>query len=163
MLTLVTGWVTVTWTVTETPLLAAAVTVHGRTRDQYYEGRADWDVIAEVKRAVSIPVIGNGDVRSGEDTIRMMHETGCDGVMIARGALGNPWIFREARLLWEKGWNRLAVMADHTIMDEIDGLFSQMEHYAREGAAFLGASCARVRELVSAVSDDHRLTWWNLL
>ena len=70
---------------------------------------------------------------------------------------------REARLLWEKGWNRLAVMADHTIMDEIDGLFSQMEHYAREGTSFLGASCARVRELVSAVSDDHRLTWWNLL
>ena len=70
---------------------------------------------------------------------------------------------REAQVIWEKGWNRLAVMADHTVMDEIDGLFSQMEHYAREGAALLGASCARVRELVSAVSDDHRLTWWNLL
>ena len=81
---------------------AAAVTVHGRTREQYYEGQADWDVIAAVKAAVKIPVIGNGDVRCGADALRMMEETGCDGVMIARGALGNPWIFREARILWDQ-------------------------------------------------------------
>lgn len=82
---------------------AAAVTVHGRTREQYYEGDADWLVIADVKRAVNIPVIGNGDVRRGEDAIRMMEETGCDGVMIARGALGYPWIFRDAVSLWKYG------------------------------------------------------------
>ena len=79
---------------------AAAVTVHGRTRQQFYEGEADWGAIARVKAAVNIPVIGNGDVHSGKDAIRMMEETGCDGVMIARGALGNPWIFQEACALW---------------------------------------------------------------
>ena len=76
---------------------AAAVAVHGRTREQYYSGKADWDIIRQVKEAVSIPVIGNGDVTSGESALAMMRETGCDGVMIGRGAQGNPWIFSELR------------------------------------------------------------------
>ena len=76
---------------------ASAVTVHGRTREQMYMGRADWDVIARVKAAVSIPVIGNGDVRSAGDFLAMRRETGCDGVAIGRGAQGNPWVFREIR------------------------------------------------------------------
>ncbi|MBQ4595844.1 MAG: tRNA dihydrouridine synthase DusB [Firmicutes bacterium] len=79
----------------------AAVAVHGRTREQFYEGKADWDVIGEVKAAVSVPVIGNGDVMSGQDAIDVMQRTGCDGVMMARGALGNPWIFRDATALWK--------------------------------------------------------------
>ena len=74
---------------------AAAVAVHGRTREQYYSGKADWEIISKVKDAVSIPVIGNGDVTSGERAIAMREQTGCDGVMRARGAQGNPWIFSE--------------------------------------------------------------------
>lgn len=82
---------------------AAAVAVHGRTREQYYSGKADWKIIRQVKDAVSIPVIGNGDINSPLDAERMLNETGCDGLMIARGAKGNPWIFRELRSYFETG------------------------------------------------------------
>ena len=80
---------------------ASAVTVHGRTREQYYHGRADWDIIRQVKEAVDIPVIGNGDVVSPASAEEMLSQTGCDGVMIGRGARGNPWIFRQI-LHWMK-------------------------------------------------------------
>jgi nifR3 family TIM-barrel protein len=82
---------------------AAAVAVHGRTREQYYSGKADWDIIRQVKESVSIPVIGNGDVTDAYSAARLIEETGCDGIMVGRASRGNPWIFREINSYLDTG------------------------------------------------------------
>ena len=82
---------------------AAAVAIHARTRAEKFEGEAHWDMIGEAKRAVAIPVIGNGDVRGADDAMRMLETTGCDAVMLGRAAFGDPWVFRRARARWERG------------------------------------------------------------
>ena len=82
---------------------AAAVAVHGRTREQFYSGKADWDIIRRVKQAVSIPVIGNGDVVDGESALALLQQTECDGIMIGRACQGNPWVVREVKNFLESG------------------------------------------------------------
>ncbi|MBQ9313583.1 MAG: tRNA dihydrouridine synthase DusB [Clostridia bacterium] len=96
---------------------ASAITVHGRTREQFYSGKADWDIIKQVKQNVKIPVIGNGDIVCGEDAKRMFEYTGCDAIMIARASNGNPWIFRDIIAYLKEG-----IVLGRPNLDEIKGM-----------------------------------------
>jgi tRNA-dihydrouridine synthase B len=112
---------------------ADAIAVHGRTREQMYEGKADWDIIRQVKEAVNIPVIGNGDVFSAKDAISITRETGCDGIMIARGAQGNPWIFKQiAQIL--NGDRVQLPMAEEKIGMAINHVKQAVEYYGENKA-----------------------------
>lgn len=109
---------------------AAAVAVHGRTREEYYYGKADYDIIRQVKDAVKIPVMGSGDIYTPEDAKRMIDETGVDGVMIARGARGNPWIFKETKAYLETGMHEGRPEMDavkETILRQLNMLIEFME------------------------------------
>ena len=112
----------------------AAVAVHGRTREQMYMGRADWTYIKAVKDSLSIPVIGNGDVWTPEDALRMMQETGCDAVMIGRGAQGNPWIFERTNHYLRTGELR----PEPTYLERLDMLLKHFELLCRYKGAALG-------------------------
>jgi nifR3 family TIM-barrel protein len=121
---------------------ASAVCVHGRTREQFYHGSADWDTIAQVKAAVGIPVIGSGDVHTADDVVAMFDVTGADAVMVARGAQGNPWIFREARALLDTGER----IAPPTAFERID----MAREHGRALMRFAGArSSVRMRKHVA--------------
>jgi nifR3 family TIM-barrel protein len=120
---------------------AAAVCVHGRTRRQFYQGAADWDVIAAVKDAVSVPVIGSGDVFSAVDARAMLERTGVDAVMVARGAQGDPWIFRETRALLDRG----ETLPPPTPLERVE----MAREHARALVAFAGEhAVARMRKHV---------------
>ena len=146
----------------------AAVAVHGRTREQYYEGKADWQAIADVKRAVSVPIIGNGDVFSGEDAMRMLDETDCDGVMIARGALGNPWIFREALAAWRgeeiplqpSKDEKKAMMISHLEdLTELKGEYAAVREMRKHVGWYLKGvpGAAAFRGMVNNITDSNEL------
>ncbi len=112
---------------------ASAITIHGRTRAQGYSGRADWGSIAEVKRAVSVPVIGNGDVDGPSSLVRMMEETGCDACMIGRAALGNPWIFRQIASVLAGG-SEARVTVEERVATALEHLRMMVEEYGERRA-----------------------------
>lgn len=122
---------------------AAAIAVHGRTREQYYSGTADWDIIRQVKEAVKIPVIGNGDVDSPQKAKQMLEETGCDGIMVGRAARGNPWIFAQIRDYLEKG-----VLTDRPTKEEVR---SMMLRHARMQLDYKGEYTG-IREMRKHIS-----------
>ncbi len=137
---------------------ASAVTVHGRTREQYYEGEADWDIIAAVKAAVNIPVIGNGDIFKPEDAEKMMKLTGCDAVAVGRGARGNPFIFKDLIDHFEKGSYEgkppiselVSVIRRHVLMEvdhkgEYTAIREMRKHIAWYTAGYHGSAAIRRR------------------
>lgn len=113
---------------------ATMVAVHGRTREQYYSGKADWEIIRKVKESVSIPVVGNGDIFCPEDAKRMIEETGCDGVMIARGAKGNPWIFKRTVHYLETG----ELLPEPTVDEVMDMILRHGELLTKWKGEYIG-------------------------
>lgn len=101
----------------------SAIAIHGRTREQYYSGKADWDIIRQVKENVSIPVIGNGDVFEVEDAINMLNQTNCDAIMIGRGAQGNPWIFKRINHYMQTG----EILPEPTLEEKINAAKKHLE------------------------------------
>ena len=111
----------------------SALAIHGRTREQYYSGKADWDIITEIKNAINIPVIGNGDVFTVEDARNMLDKTGCDAIMIGRGAQGNPWIFKRINHYMETG----EILPEPTLEEKINTAVTHLNLAVREHGEYV--------------------------
>lgn len=147
---------------------AAAVAVHGRTREQFYSGKADWDIIRQVKEAVKIPVIGNGDLLTAEDVIAMYEQTGCDGFMIGRGAQGNPWVFKQVLSYFETGQvlekpsfeEVTEMMLRHArMMLEFKGEYTGIREIRKHGAWYTAGypNSAKLRVMINEVETYDQL------
>lgn len=132
---------------------ASLLTIHGRTREQFYSGTADWDIIKKVKEAVQIPVVGNGDITKPEDTKRMMELTGCDGVLIARAAQGNPWIFKRTNHYLATG----EILPEPTLEERIPVILKHAEMLIKHKGDFTGVREMRTH-LTSYVKGIHGAT-----
>jgi len=146
----------------------AAIAVHGRTREQYYSGHADWDIIRQVKAAVRIPVIGNGDVDSPRAAKEMLQQTGCDGVMIGRAAQGNPWIFRDTVSFLENGtvpeppdsrMKKQMVLEHAELQIRLKGEYTAVREMRRHLAWYTAGMphSARFRQMINSVESYRQL------
>jgi len=146
---------------------ADAIAVHGRTRKQMYQGKADWDIIKRVKDSVSIPVIGNGDVFSPEDAIRMKRTTNCDGIMIARGSQGNPWIFRQinnllnGEVIQEVSDNEKIEMCirHYELAIKYDGEFKAIREMRKHASWYIKGlpRCTELKNKINTINDSEKV------